>query len=206
MMIVAFASYCGNTSKMRTTTFPRLTTSRKRARSSRPTLQSRDARRLFPRQGGRNEFAREIRQAHNCGIIMISGRADSKEQLSMLNTAVDDTISKPLEQDEVLARARAVLRRYGVGRRAGKEEWRRPGRRCDVRGVGAQPQAPRLDIAARQASAADDGGIQSTVQFRQASQRSAQPRADHRNGFDRSNRPVRRIAPSICAFPGCGTG
>ncbi len=61
------------------------------------------------------EFAREIRQSHNCGIIMISERADRKEQLSMLHAAVDDTISKPLEQDEVLARARAVLRRYGAG-------------------------------------------------------------------------------------------
>ena len=61
------------------------------------------------------DFASEIRRAHNCGIIMISERADRKEQLSLLHAAVDDTISKPLEQDEVLARTRAVLRRYGVG-------------------------------------------------------------------------------------------
>ena len=61
------------------------------------------------------DLAREIRDAHNCGIIMISGLADRKERISLLNAAVDDTISKPLEQDEVLARARAVLRRYGVG-------------------------------------------------------------------------------------------
>lgn len=73
------------------------------------------------------EFAREIRQAHNCGIIMISERADRKEQLSLLHAAVDDTINKPLEQDEVLARARAVLRRYGVGTGAEKKNGGAPG-------------------------------------------------------------------------------
>ena len=73
------------------------------------------------------DFAREIRQAHNCGIIMISERADRQEQLSLLHAAVDDTISKPLQQDEVLARARAVLRRYGVGAGAEKKNGAAPG-------------------------------------------------------------------------------
>jgi two-component system, OmpR family, response regulator len=61
------------------------------------------------------DFAREIREGQNCGIIMISGLAGREEQLSLLHAAVDDTINKPLKQDEVLARASAVLRRYGVG-------------------------------------------------------------------------------------------
>jgi two-component system, OmpR family, response regulator len=70
---------------------------------------------FFKNKAVGTEFAQEIREVHNCGIILISGRADRKEQLSMLHAAVDDTISKPLDQDEVLARTRAVLRRYGVG-------------------------------------------------------------------------------------------
>lgn len=73
------------------------------------------------------DLAREIREAHNCGIIMISGLADRKERISLLNSAVDDTISKPLEQDEVLARARAVLRRYGVASVQEKKNGAAPG-------------------------------------------------------------------------------
>ena len=73
------------------------------------------------------DLAREIRDAHNCGIIMISERADRKEKISLLNDAVDDTISKPLDEDEVLARTRAVLRRYGVPATQDKKNGVTPG-------------------------------------------------------------------------------
>jgi len=59
------------------------------------------------------DLAREIRQHNNCGIITISGRADRDERMELMFETVDDTIAKPLEPNEVIARAQAVLRRYG---------------------------------------------------------------------------------------------
>ena len=60
------------------------------------------------------DLAKEIRSRHDCGIIAISGRADRDERIDLMNATVDDTIAKPLELNEVVARSRAVLRRYGM--------------------------------------------------------------------------------------------
>ena len=58
------------------------------------------------------ELAREIRAKLNVPIIMISGKGDTIDRVVGLELGADDYITKPFQLREVLARVRAVLRRY----------------------------------------------------------------------------------------------
>ena len=58
------------------------------------------------------ELAREIRAKCNIPIVMISGKGDTIDRVVGLELGADDYISKPFQLREVLARVRAVLRRY----------------------------------------------------------------------------------------------
>jgi DNA-binding response OmpR family regulator len=64
--------------------------------------------------GGENglELARRIRSAHNLPIVMITGKGDTIDRVVGLELGADDYIAKPFHLREVLARVRAVLRRY----------------------------------------------------------------------------------------------
>ena len=64
--------------------------------------------------GGENGFdlARQVRANHNVPIIMISGKGDTIDRVVGLELGADDYITKPFHVREVLARVRAVLRRY----------------------------------------------------------------------------------------------
>jgi two-component system, OmpR family, response regulator len=57
-------------------------------------------------------LAREIRGRMDLPIIMISGKADEIDRIVGLELGADDYIVKPFNLREVLARIRAVLRRY----------------------------------------------------------------------------------------------
>lgn len=56
-------------------------------------------------------LTRELRAASEMGIILITGRDDHMERLIGLELGADDHIAKPFEPRELLARARALLRR-----------------------------------------------------------------------------------------------
>jgi DNA-binding response OmpR family regulator len=58
------------------------------------------------------ELAREIRGRRNVPIIMITGKGDTIDRVVGLELGADDYITKPFQLREVLARVRAVLRRY----------------------------------------------------------------------------------------------
>jgi len=58
------------------------------------------------------ELAREIRAKCNVPIVMISGKGDTIDRVVGLELGADDYIAKPFQLREVLARVRAVLRRY----------------------------------------------------------------------------------------------
>ena len=58
------------------------------------------------------ELARQIRQLSQVPIIMVSGKGDLIDTVVGLEVGADDYISKPFELREVVARVRAVLRRY----------------------------------------------------------------------------------------------
>lgn len=60
------------------------------------------------------ELARKIRAACNVPIIMITGKGDTIDRVVGLELGADDYIVKPFQLREVLARVRAVLRRYGA--------------------------------------------------------------------------------------------
>jgi len=69
---------------------------------------------LDVRLGGEDGFnlAREVRARNNIPIIMISGKGDMIDRVVGLELGADDYIAKPFHMREVLARVRAVLRRY----------------------------------------------------------------------------------------------
>lgn len=64
--------------------------------------------------GGDNglELARQIRARCNVPIVMITGKGDTIDRVVGLELGADDYITKPFQLREVLARVRAVLRRY----------------------------------------------------------------------------------------------
>ena len=64
--------------------------------------------------GGENGFdvARHVRSTRNVPIIMITGKGDTIDRIIGLELGADDYIAKPFHVREVLARVRAVLRRY----------------------------------------------------------------------------------------------
>ena len=64
--------------------------------------------------GGENglEVARRIRAERNVPIVMITGKGDPIDRIVGLELGADDYIAKPFHVREVLARIRAVLRRY----------------------------------------------------------------------------------------------
>ncbi len=66
------------------------------------------------RLGGEDglDVARRVRSQHNIPIVMISGKGDMIDRVVGLELGADDYISKPFHLREVLARVRAVLRRY----------------------------------------------------------------------------------------------
>lgn len=67
------------------------------------------------------DLARRIRIKHNIPIIMISGKGDTIDRVVGLELGADDYIAKPFHLREVLARVRAVLRRYGAASPQGAE-------------------------------------------------------------------------------------
>ena len=57
-------------------------------------------------------LARELRAKQNVPIVMITGKDDPIDRVVGLELGADDYVTKPFHLREVLARVRAVLRRY----------------------------------------------------------------------------------------------
>jgi len=67
------------------------------------------------------EVCREIRKISDISIIMLTAKGEVFDKVLGLELGADDYIVKPFEPKELLARARAVLRRYKGGAEAGKK-------------------------------------------------------------------------------------
>src|SRR5262245_17640608 len=65
----------------------------------------------LPRLDGM-EVARRLRRETDVPIIMLTARAEESDRLSGLEVGADDYIIKPFSPRELVARVRAVLRRY----------------------------------------------------------------------------------------------
>jgi DNA-binding response OmpR family regulator len=61
------------------------------------------------------KVARELRAKRNVPIVMITGKGDAIDRVVGLELGADDYIPKPFLMREVVARVRAVLRRYTSG-------------------------------------------------------------------------------------------
>ncbi|MDR3636990.1 MAG: response regulator transcription factor [Isosphaeraceae bacterium] len=59
------------------------------------------------------ELLRQVRRQSEVPVIMLTARAAKADRLGGLDAGADDYIPKPFDPDELLARARAVLRRAG---------------------------------------------------------------------------------------------
>lgn len=59
-------------------------------------------------------LARQLREGSPMPIIMISGSSDETDRVLLLELAADDFLVKPFSPRELVARVRAVLRRYAT--------------------------------------------------------------------------------------------
>jgi len=96
------------------------------------------------------KLARDLRAKRNTPIIMITGKGDPIDRVVGLELGADDYIAKPFLMREVIARVRAVLRRYVPGEALSAEEfpsdgtriafdgWTMDMRRRDVRDPGGK--------------------------------------------------------------------
>ena len=58
------------------------------------------------------QVCRDIRKKSNCPIIMITAKGETFDKVLGLELGADDYIMKPFDSKEMVARVRAVLRRY----------------------------------------------------------------------------------------------
>ena len=65
---------------------------------------------MLPGMDG-NDICREIRKNSDVPIIMLTARTDTLDKIIGLELGADDYVPKPFEPKELLARAKAVLRR-----------------------------------------------------------------------------------------------
>ena len=60
------------------------------------------------------ELAKKVRASSTIPIIMVTGRKDEADRVMGLELGADDYITKPFSPRELVARVRAVLRRYKI--------------------------------------------------------------------------------------------
>lgn len=73
-------------------------------------------------------IARDLRTKRNVPIVMITGKADPIDRIVGLELGADDYIVKPFHMREVVARVRAVLRRYDIGNSGQRDSASLPGK------------------------------------------------------------------------------
>ena len=87
------------------------------------------------------QVCREIRSYSKVPIIMLTARADEKDELQGFDLGVDEYISKPFSPKILVARVEAVLRRSGKGGDGGEV--------LDVGGIHLDKAAHMVEIDGR---------------------------------------------------------
>jgi len=59
-----------------------------------------------------SDWAREIYERKDMGVIVLAANSDSRDRVRALELGADDYLSRPIHQTELVARIRAVMRRY----------------------------------------------------------------------------------------------
>ena len=75
---------------------------------------------MMPRMDG-FEFCRRVRETSQTPIIILSARTEEPDKLEGLGLGADDYITKPFSPRELIARIRALLRRFDVGQDTGEQ-------------------------------------------------------------------------------------
>jgi len=66
------------------------------------------------------EVCREIRKKSDIPILMLTARREDVDKIVGLELGADDYLTKPFNPRELVARVKAILRRYRAGRRPGQ--------------------------------------------------------------------------------------
>ncbi len=100
------------------------------------------------------EVCRQIRKNSAVPIIMLTAREEDDDRILGLETGADDYVTKPFNPREVVARAKAVLRRVQDGTAAGagqaKEQVRIPGLVIDMGAYRVQVFDQVVELTARE--------------------------------------------------------
>lgn len=78
---------------------------------------------MMPGQSGL-DLCRHIRKTRDLPILFLSARGEDMDKIRGLTLGGDDYIVKSATPEEVVARIKAVLRRYDKSEKAPKSEWR----------------------------------------------------------------------------------
>src|SRR5262245_43504670 len=68
---------------------------------------------MMPRLDGW-ELCRRLREEHDLPVLMLTARGETSERIKGFHLGADDYLVKPFEPLELVARVRALLRRYRV--------------------------------------------------------------------------------------------
>ncbi|MFA0814847.1 MAG: response regulator transcription factor [Anaerofustis sp.] len=68
------------------------------------------------------EVCKQISDCSDVPIIMLTAKSETADKITGLETGADDYITKPFETRELLARVRALIRRYKSGKKPKRSE------------------------------------------------------------------------------------
>jgi len=77
---------------------------------------------MLPGIDGLEVFRRIRKRCQGTGVIMLTARGEETDRVVGLDLGADDYVAKPFSPREIVARARAVLRRAGVDGTAGGQK------------------------------------------------------------------------------------
>lgn len=60
------------------------------------------------------EFVEEMREFKEIPVIMLTAKSQSTDKLRGFSLGIDDYVTKPFDPDELMARVRAILKRYSI--------------------------------------------------------------------------------------------
>ena len=81
------------------------------------------------------QVCREIRQQSNVPIIMLSAKGETFDKVLGLELGADDYIIKPFDAKELVARVKAVLRRYHAAEKSAEESPKKDPREVQYPGL-----------------------------------------------------------------------
>jgi len=89
------------------------------------------------------EILREIRGSSSIPVIMLTAKGDDTDRIVGLELGADDYIAKPFNPRELLARIKAVLRRYGT--ESGLQNHPAAGQKITAGGLLLDPSTMKLE-------------------------------------------------------------